>query len=159
MFNNHLSVLIKQLTIVTLAFAADNCFIQNKGNKYIHLFSRWQVILCAIVTFLLNRIIQELSFLFFYVSGPGNPNCTCSPISTNSSSLTVNVQDLHATGALKYRVTMLDLIVESNKTLTFPDLKPGTNYSISVMAIGAGNMTSLTTCSFSAFTSMWMGLL
>lgn len=89
---------------------------------------------------------------YFNIIGPSNP--WCDPILTESTNKSVKIilEELMTNGSTNYILKLGKISNMSASSVVFDSLYPNTEYSISVTAIGHGNMTSLSSCNITVYT-------
>lgn len=105
-----------------------------------------------------NVLVYIVFILLYYINiiltltGPSNPSCVLIKTESTNTSVKINLGKLSINGSIKYRITLGENYKTSPLTVVFDTLLPNTKYSISVTAIGHGNMTSLSSCNKTVYT-------
>lgn len=112
------------------------------------LVDNFQVYIVVILLYYINIILT--------LTGPSNPSCVLIKTESNNTYVKINLGELSTNGSIKYRITLGDNYKTSPSTVpstvVFDTLLPNKEYSISVTAIGHGNMTSLSSCNKTVYT-------
>nr|XP_022292898.1 tyrosine-protein phosphatase 10D-like isoform X5 [Crassostrea virginica] len=83
---------------------------------------------------------------------PSNPWCDLILTESTNTSVKIVLEELTTNGSVNYILKLGKINKMSDSSVVFDNLFPNTEYSISVTAIGHGNMTSLSSCNITVYT-------